>query len=52
MSLFEYSAANLSRNAERYFGKYRGVVINNIEGHRYIKARAFIGATGDAVLTW
>ena len=27
-----------------------GVVINNIEGHRYIKARAFIDATGDAVL--
>jgi len=28
-----------------------GVVINNIEGHRYIRARAFIDATGDAVLT-
>ena len=28
-----------------------GVVINNVEGHRYIKARAFIDATGDAVLT-
>ena len=28
-----------------------GVVINNIEGHRYVKARAFIDATGDAVLT-
>ena len=28
-----------------------GVLINNIEGTRYIKARAFIDATGDAVLT-
>jgi ribulose 1,5-bisphosphate synthetase/thiazole synthase len=28
-----------------------GVVINNIEGTRYIAARAFVDATGDAVLT-
>jgi ribulose 1,5-bisphosphate synthetase/thiazole synthase len=28
-----------------------GVLINNVEGHRYIKARAFIDATGDAALT-
>ena len=28
-----------------------GVVINNIEDHRYIKARCFIDATGDAVLS-
>jgi hypothetical protein len=27
-----------------------GVVLNNIEGYRYIQARAFIDATGDAVL--
>lgn len=31
-------------------GKINGVVINNIEGNRYIKARAFVDATGDAVL--
>jgi hypothetical protein len=31
--------------------KINGVIINNIEGHRYVKARAFIDATGDAVLT-
>ena len=29
----------------------KGVVINNVEGHGYIKARAFVDATGDAVLT-
>ncbi|MHC4915853.1 MAG: FAD-dependent oxidoreductase [Planctomycetota bacterium] len=28
----------------------RGVIINNAEGHRYITARTFIDATGDAVL--
>ena len=28
----------------------RGVVINNIEGHRYIAAKTFVDATGDAVL--
>ncbi|MEI8342763.1 MAG: FAD-dependent oxidoreductase, partial [Verrucomicrobiota bacterium] len=28
-----------------------GVIVSNVEGHRYIKARAFIDATGDAVLT-
>jgi hypothetical protein len=27
-----------------------GVVINNIEGHRYVRAKTFIDATGDAVL--
>ena len=28
----------------------RGVILNNIEGFRYVPARAFIDATGDAVL--
>ena len=27
-----------------------GVIINNVEGHRYIPAKAFIDATGDAAL--
>lgn len=31
--------------------KINGVVINNIEDHHYVKARAFIDATGDAVLS-
>ncbi len=31
--------------------RVNGVVINNVEGHRYIRARAFIDATGDAVLS-
>ena len=30
--------------------KVNGVVINNIEGHRYVPAKTFIDATGDAVL--
>jgi len=31
--------------------RVNGIVLNNIEGHRYVKAKAFIDATGDAVLT-
>lgn len=31
--------------------RVNGVVVNNVEGHRYIKASAFIDATGDAVLS-
>ncbi|MGP1678932.1 MAG: FAD-dependent oxidoreductase [Burkholderiales bacterium] len=31
-------------------GKVNGVIINNIEGHRYVPAKTFIDATGDAVL--
>jgi len=27
-----------------------GVILNNVEGHAYVKARAFIDATGDAIL--
>lgn len=30
--------------------KINGVVVNNIEGHRYVPAKTFIDATGDAVL--
>ena len=30
--------------------KVNGVVINNIEGHRYVPAKTFIDATDDAVL--
>lgn len=31
--------------------RVNGVVINNVEGHRYIKAKAFVDATGDAILS-
>jgi hypothetical protein len=31
-------------------GKINGIVLNNIEGNRYIRARAFVDGTGDAVL--
>lgn len=29
----------------------RGVVLSNVEGYRYIKAKSFVDCTGDAVLT-
>ena len=29
----------------------RGVIANNVEGYRYIQARTYVDATGDAVLT-
>ncbi len=31
-------------------GKVNGVVLSNVEGYRYIRAKTFIDATGDAVL--
>lgn len=31
-------------------GRIAGVVLNNVEGYRYIRAKTFIDATGDAVL--
>ncbi|GHU75440.1 membrane protein [Clostridia bacterium] len=32
-------------------GEVRGIVTNSIEGYKYIKAKTFIDATGDAVLS-
>ena len=37
-------------DAEAADGRIAGVVVNNVEGHRYVPARAFVDATGDAVL--
>jgi len=37
-------------DADARLGKVNGVIINNIEGHRYVPAKRFIDATGDAVL--
>lgn len=31
-------------------GKVNGIVLNNVEGYRYIRAKTFVDATGDAVL--
>lgn len=31
-------------------GKISGAIINNIEGNKYVRARAFVDGTGDAVL--
>lgn len=30
----------------------KGVILNNVEGYRYIRAKTFIDATGDAVLSY
>lgn len=37
--------------ADARAGQVQGVVIHNIEGYRYVKARTFVDATGDAVLS-
>jgi hypothetical protein len=37
-------------DADAQNGQVNGVVLNNIEGYSYVKARTFIDATGDAIL--
>ncbi len=37
-------------DADAAGGKVNGVVLSNVEGYRYIRAKTFIDATGDAVL--
>jgi hypothetical protein len=32
-------------------GKVRGVILSNIEGYRYVRAKKFVDGTGDAVLS-
>ncbi len=38
-------------DADRAHGTVNGLVVHNIEGYRYIPARTFVDATGDAVLS-
>ncbi|NQU23702.1 MAG: FAD-dependent oxidoreductase [Candidatus Nealsonbacteria bacterium] len=40
----------IDADADSQGGKVSGVVLQNIEGYRFIRARAYIDATGDAVL--
>ena len=40
----------IDADADAKQGKVSGVVLQNIEGYRFVKAGAFIDATGDAVL--
>jgi hypothetical protein len=40
----------IDADADERSGQLRGVVTHNIEGYRYIRARAFVDATGNAVL--
>lgn len=37
-------------DADARDGKVNGVVLSNVEGYSYVKARTFIDATGDAIL--
>ncbi len=37
-------------DADAQPGTVNGVILNNIEGHRYVPAKAFVDATGDGVL--
>lgn len=37
-------------DADAQKGEIDGVIINNIEGYRYVRAKTFVDATGDAVL--
>jgi ribulose 1,5-bisphosphate synthetase/thiazole synthase len=37
--------------ADAKAGEVRGVILSNIEGYRYVQAKAFVDATGDAVLS-
>lgn len=40
----------IDTDADAAAGRVRGAVISNIEGYRYVRAKAFIDATGDAQL--
>jgi hypothetical protein len=40
----------IDADADLQVGKVSGVVLQNIEGYRFVQAKAFIDATGDAVL--
>jgi ribulose 1,5-bisphosphate synthetase/thiazole synthase len=41
----------IDADADKENGRVNGVVIANVEGYRYVKAKAFIDATGDAILS-
>lgn len=41
----------IDADADRDLRRVRGVVVHNIEGYRYIRAKAFVDGTGDAVLS-
>lgn len=40
----------IDAEADLRSGRVKGVVLHNVEGYRYVKAPAFIDATGDAIL--
>lgn len=45
-----YFTRVIDADADPKSGLVRGVIINNVEGYRYIEARTFVDATGDAIL--
>lgn len=40
----------IDADADAKTGKVAGIILSNIEGYRYVRAKAFIDCTGDAVL--
>ncbi len=45
---FFTTAIDVDADAEA--GEVKGVIVHNVEGYRYVRAKAFVDATGDAVL--
>lgn len=41
----------IDADADRRKGHVKGVITSSVEGYRYIRAKAFVDGTGDAVLT-
>lgn len=46
-----YFSRVIDADADKTTGRVNGVVISNVEGYRYVKAKTFIDATGDAILS-
>ena len=40
----------IDADSDAQAGKVNGVVLSNVEGYRYVRAKTFVDATGDAVL--
>ncbi|PTX92774.1 FAD-dependent oxidoreductase [Verrucomicrobia bacterium LW23] len=45
-----YFTRVIDAEADAASGRVKGLVISNIEGHAYVRAKAFIDATGDAMV--
>ena len=45
-----YFTRVIDADVDAHAGKVNGVVLSNIEGYRYVRAKTFVDGTGDAVL--